>query len=316
MSTPARLVCLFTLLACATGFAGEPEPTGLKGHTKWVGCVAFSPDSKRLVSGSADHTARIWDVASGKAVSVLKAHADIVAAVDIDTNGAAVTGTYGGGVRLWLSEKRALTQEKRRGAILAVAFSRDGNIIAAGGMDGVITLMHTAGKNLGKLTGHKSWVNSLAFHGDRLVSGSSDGTVKLWDTKAKKLLRTFVLPDPREIRGVAISPDGKLVAAACRFGAVKVWNAETGKEVANLDAHEGEAWSVCFTPNGKTLVSGGGDWGKPGKVRLWDARTWKERAGLPHPAEVLCVAVSPDGRWLAVSGMGKTVQLWGLLVKK
>src|SRR5262249_47322742 len=166
-----------------------------------------------------------------------------------------------------------------------------------------------------KLTGHKTWVNSLAFadKGGRLVSGSSDGTARLWDMKTKKQVKSFVVPDPREIRAVALSPDGNTVAAGVRYGNVMAWSVATGKVVANLKkAHAGDTWSVCFTPGGQTLVSGGGDWRKPGTVKLWHTAAWEERTKLTHPGEVLSVAVSRDGKWLAVGGTDRTVRLWKL----
>src|SRR5262249_44427891 len=170
----------------------------------------------------------------------------------------------------------------------------------------------------GGLTGHRAWVRGRAFNSDgsRLVAASSDGTARLWQTKTDKTLKTFTVSDPREIRGITLSPDGKTIAAALRFGVVKAWDTSSGKEVANLEAHDGDAWSVCFAPDGKTLVSGGGDWGKPGTGRLWDVKTWKSRQTLTHPVEVLSVAVSSDSRWLAAGGMGKTVSVWEIQPKK
>src|SRR5262249_41237675 len=182
-----------------------------------------------------------------------------------------------------------------------------------------VTLLDPSGeKKVRRLTGHRTWVNSLSFgkDGSRLASGSSDGTARLWDVKAGKGVKRFTLDDPRGIRGVALSADGKSLAAGLRFGAVKVWDVASGKGVANLDAHEGDAWSVCFTSDGKTLISGGGDWGKPGTVRLWETKTWSGGMTLTHPSEVLCVAVSPDGRWVAAGGSGKTVSLWDVRPQK
>ncbi len=305
---------LALLLACAASGA-EPAPvTALEGHMKWVGAVAFSPDGQRLATASADKTVRMWRMEDRRCVEVLKDHTDTACAVAFSPD-AVVSGGHDGTVRVWRPKRKAQILGKRRGAVLAVAVSPDGKTVAAGGFDGVITLLDvSAGKERARWTGHKTWVNALAFSADRarLVSGSSDGTARVWNVKMNRTIKTFRLPDPREIRGVALSPDGKTLAAAVRFGAIKVWDVATGKEVASLDGHDGDAWSVCFTPDGKTLVSGGGDWGKPGSVRLWNTETWTARATLAHPGEVLCVAVSPDGRWLAAGGADRAVRVWDL----
>jgi WD40 repeat protein len=69
---------------------------------------------------------------------------------------------------------------------------------------------------------------------------------------------------------------------------------------------------VAFTPDGKSLCSGGGDWNRPGEVRVWDTPTWKERAVLKHSGEVLCLAVSSDGKHLAAGSWDRTVKVWDL----
>jgi WD40 repeat protein len=312
----SQLAVLLTWMTCQ---ADPPTASTLQGHRSWVAAVSFSPDGKRLVSASADRTAITWLLPSGKPDQVLTGHRDYVSTIVGGAQGVLVTGSYDGTVRLWRPGKTAEILDRRRGAVMAVALSADGKRVAVGGLDGVITFMDIhSRKNSLRLLGHKTWVNSLSFDakGVRLASGSSDGTARLWDPQSGKTIRIFTLDDPREIRSVALSPDGKLLAAGLRFGAVKVWETSTGSEVINLRAHQGDAWAVCFTPDGKTLITGGGDWGKPGTVRLWLTKDWKAGLTLSHPSEVLCVAVSPQGRWIAAAGSGKTISLWDLGAKK
>jgi WD40 repeat protein len=160
---------------------------------------------------------------------------------------------------------------------------------------------------------HTSWVNGLAIDksGELLASAGSDNTVRLWEPKSLQEIHTFPVKEG-EVRSVAISPNSKLIAAGIRYGTVRVWDIETTKEVASLKGHAGETWAVAFTPDGKTLASAGGDWNKPGDVRLWDVATWKESATLKHSGEVLCLAISADGRRLAAGSWDRTVKVWDL----
>ena len=78
-----------------------------------------------------------------------------------------------------------------------------------------------------------------------------------------------------------------------------------------LRGHEGYAWSVAFSPDGKTLASAGGSFDKPGELKLWDTATGAARATLAgHEGYVHSVAFSPDGKTLASGGYDGTVRLW------
>jgi WD40 repeat protein len=92
---------------------------------------------------------------------------------------------------------------------------------------------------------------------------------------------------------------------------VKVWDLP-GRRERTLKGHVSDVWGVCFTPDGKALVSGDGDWNRPGDVKVWDMETGKERSALKHTGEVLCVAVSPDGRFLAAGSWDRTLKVWEL----
>jgi WD40 repeat protein len=309
------LAAAITLASASSG--APPEPVTLKGHTGWVGGVAFSPDGKALATASADGTVKFWDAATGKELATLKAHDDIVAAVAFSKDGTRfATASFDGTAKVWTTAKRELVHTLRgaRGALLTVAFNPNGRALAAGGIDGRVRVWELDGKQEpdGRVQRtHGSWVNALAYRpdGEGLASVSSDNEVR-FNPSIGKLVT--VRPRLAEVRSVAYSPDGKLLATGTRYGVTKVWD-EAGDEVATLKGkHTGDVWGVAFSHDGKLLAVGDGDWNKPSDIVLYDTTTWKERARLKHTNEVLCVAFHPKRLILAAGAWDKAVKVWDL----
>lgn len=304
-------------LAAAIGFASlgraAPDPLTLKEHTGWVGGIAFAPDGT-LATSSADGTVKFWD-ATGKLQHTLKAHDDIVSAVAFSKDGIRfATASFDGTVKLWAADRKILhTFRAGRGAVLTVAFNPNGKALSAGGMDGTVRAWELDDQEPRARTQrvHGSWANAIAYRPDGLgmASVSSDNEVR-FNPEIGKLL--IVRPKLAEVRSVAYSPDGKLLATGTRYGVTAVWD-ESGDAVATLKGkHTGDVWGVAFSPDGKWLAVGDGDWNKPSDVVLWDTTAWKEVARLPHTSEVLCVAFHPKKPLLAAGAWDKTARVWNL----
>jgi WD40 repeat protein len=156
--------------------------------------------------------------------------------------------------------------------------------------------------------GHKNLVSSVRFSPDgcRLVSGSWDGTVRVWDVQTGAEL-LCLRGHEHAVTCVSFSADGHRLVSGSGDNTLRLWEARTGAELLCLRGHEGAVWSVSFSADGCRLVSGSGD----ETVRVWEAQSGAELLCLRgHEGGVTSVSFSADGRHL-VSGSGdKTVRVW------
>ncbi len=194
-------------------------------------------------------------------------------------------------------------------SIFSVAFSPDGQLLAAGSVNGDVRVWQVADyRQVMALSGHQGWVWSVAFSpdGTRLASGGEDRIVRIWETSTEQCLTTLH-GHTDWIRSVTFSPDGARLASGSDDGTVKVWEVSTGACLTTLQGHTGRVWSVAFSPDGTRLASGSND----RAVRLWEVSTGQCLATLQeHTDGVRSVAFSPDGAILASGSNDWTVRLW------
>jgi WD40 repeat protein/serine/threonine protein kinase len=156
-------------------------------------------------------------------------------------------------------------------------------------------------------------LHGVAFDatGGRIAAACADKTVKVWDAKTGKLLRTL-RGHGDVVFGVVFSPDGRHLASASADKTVRLWDLNTGETVFQRPGHAGDyagtVYAVAFSPDGGRLVTCGDD----GFVTIWDVPGGREVLRLPekHERSAVCVAFSPDGSLLATGSWGGVARIW------
>ncbi|KAK3353868.1 WD40-repeat-containing domain protein [Lasiosphaeria hispida] len=284
----------------------------LEGHSDYVSSVAFSPDSKLIISGSADKTVKIWDAATGSCMQTLKGHSNGVhsAAFSPDSR-LIISGSADKTVKIWDAATGLCMQTLKghSGKVYSVAFSPDLKLVISGSYDETVKIWDIATESYTQtLKGHSGSVSSVMFSPDSklVISGSYDQIMKIWDAATGSCTQTFE-GHSGKVCSATFSPDLKLVISGSDDKTVKIWDAATGSCMQTLEGHSNYVSSVAFSPDLKLVISGSGDQ----TVKIWNAATGSCMQTLKgHSGSVSSVAFSPDLK-LVISGSGdQTVKIW------
>ncbi|MEO8289043.1 MAG: GDSL-type esterase/lipase family protein [Chloroflexota bacterium] len=267
-TVPVQATELSTAERSVPSTAAEMQFTG---HTNRVRDASFSPDGKYVATAGADHTARLWDSATGKELMQFKGHTD---------------------------------------EVFCAVISPDRKTLLTTSTDSTARTWDVAtGKQVLLLSGHTALVRRAAFapDGKYMVTASDDGTARTWDAQTGKGIVTYTNQGPSHVNRVAFSPDGKTVATSGDDGTVRIWDPLTGREIMVFEGHSDIVAGVAFSPDGKNLVTSSFD----GSVRLWDVASGKEvRRFAGHVGGAYGAAYSPDGKYVATSGADGMAKLW------
>jgi WD40 repeat protein len=286
--------------------AGESVVTlGSLHGSSVIESVVFSRDGKRIVSGHRNGMIRVFDLDTGRTIHELKGH---------------------------LLPNRLVSNNFQVNSLI---FSPDGKRIVSASNDDTIKVWDAeTGREIRTLRGHKHvpqpgmplpvilegdvWAVAFSPDGKRIVSGSNDDTIKVWDAETGRVLRTLrgnfeeepgllnMKPDLvfrnflDGVHSVAFSPDGKRIISGSSDNMIRVWDAETGREIRTLQTRHHSR--IAMSPNGTLIASVSAD----RYIRMWNAQTGQEMFERKQ-LSVTRVVFSPDGKRIATGGWGDDV---------
>ena len=284
----------------------------LTGHTFPVVAAAFSPDGKRIATGSWDSTTRVWDAASGATLLELKGHERVVQAVAFSPDGTRIaTASWDKTARVWDANTGAsmATLSGHTDLVIAVAFSPDGTRIATASDDRSARVWDAvSGVSLAELKGHTDKLRAAVFSpdGTRIATASRDGTAGLWDAATGARLHQL-RGHTQAVNSAAFSSDGRRMVTASDDGIARVWDVASGASLVELKGHASWVSAASFNADGTRIVTG--SWDKT--ARVWDAATGDSLAELKgHTGLVGAASFSPDGKRIATASEDGTARVW------
>ncbi|MCA9237634.1 MAG: protein kinase, partial [Planctomycetales bacterium] len=292
--------------------------------------LAVSDDGRWVATGSPDGAALVWDARTGQELAKLAGHDAEVTAVALAPAGDLLAAAdERGRVQLWSYDAAARQWRSMHwlrghsGTITAMQFVDGGSRLVTASGDNTCGVWETArGEELTALVlKHPAWVSDLTVSADgqTALTGCDDGALRIWSLADARLLQTIQpTGDDTAITSVDLSPDGKFAAVVCAAeGVVRLWNLETGNEVTvtdaggsqqpwlNLGRRGGLVWAARFAPDGRSLLTIGGN-----DARLLELadRTLLTRFS-PHGV-VAAADLSPDGSRAVTGSWDRSAKIW------
>jgi WD40 repeat protein/energy-coupling factor transporter ATP-binding protein EcfA2 len=300
-------------LSLASEVAQSVPSFQLLRHPEPVTSVAFSPDGDKVVTGSSDGIARVWNAGGRWDPILLREHGGIVASVSFSPDGRKVaTGSWDHTARVWNADGNgeSIVLRGHSGSVYSVAFSPDGHKLVTGSEDTTARVWNADGSGESiVLRGHHGGIYAVAFSADgqRVATGSWDRTTHVWNADGSG--RPTVLLESEPIQSVAFSPDARKVVMGSWDHMARIWNADGSGQSVVLKGHEDVVASVAFSPDGRKVATGSWDH----MARIWNADGSGQAVVLMgHKSSVTSVAFNADGTRVITGSWDNSARIWNI----
>jgi WD40 repeat protein/serine/threonine protein kinase len=290
--------------------AADKKLLALTGHSDTVQSVSFSPDGIKILTGSDDRTARVWDANTGQQLLMVHHAARIPCAAFSPDGKKFITTSLDKTARVWDAATGQLLVEFKGHAagVWSASFSPDGARVVTASSDKTARIWDIAtGQAIVALTGHtdRVWSASFSPDGRQVVTASFDKSARIWDA-VTGLQITKLDGHTDMVSSARYSPDGQRVLTASLDHTARVWDVHTGQQRLLLTGHSEQLLSAAYSPDGTRIVTASFD----KSSRIWDADTGQQLMVLAHIARVNSAEFSPDGKRVVAGSYDGIAYVW------
>ncbi len=293
----------------------------LEGHISEINAISFGSQNKILATASVDRSIKIWDITTGKSLKILQGSVDFIHSLIYSHDGSKIIVGSKNTIKFWdVNTQKCISNFfEHQDWFSRLVVSPNEQLIGCaniGNHESIIRIWDI--KNFQEnhlkqnhkpdrtLQGHSDSIWAIAFSPDstKLVSGSSDRTIKIWDTQTGQCLKTLY-EHTRPILSVAFSPNNEIIASCGGHSVIKIWDITEGK--SKFTIHEKASYIIQFSPDSLYLASGH----TSGMVKIWDINKGQciETLGK-YGKPIISMAFSNDGKYLAYGCYDGTVNIW------
>jgi ribosome assembly protein 4 len=290
---------------------GEQFGSPLKGHKNFITSISWEPmissqESRRMASSSKDQCVRIWDTMNSTCLKSLTSHTASVTKALWGGEGLIYSASQDRTIKVWHADEGIMMQELKGHAhwVNTLALSTD-YVLRTGCFDH-IRKEFSGPKDMQKYAIER-YEKVKDPKGERLVSGSDDLTMFLWQPKQGNKSVARMTGHQGLVNMVAFSPDSFYFASASFDKSIKLWDGRTGKFLTSFRGHVQSVYQISWSSDSRMIVSGS----KDSTMKVWDVEKKKLMFDLPgHADEVYAVDWSPDGEKVASGSKDRMLRIW------
>ena len=298
---------------------GEDQFT-VEGH-----CVNYSPDGQKIIVGTGDGKLQVYQANNGDEILSWQGSSSLIASVSFDRKGQRVASkSMNGEIAVWDANTGAQIfcwDRKEETRLSRIAFDSNGALLlAVCDSNRVIDVFDVESRQQLCQVNHVeyTYVLDIAFNhdGSRLAACGEKGVIKIWNAidgneqlelKGHPTKVERIAFDSQGKRFASVGPINESIGAVSRNGVMKIWDAELGTELIEVQNISSPRFGIVFHPNGSQIVTGG--WGD--SIEIWDGRKGQERFVLENHNELVQgIAYSPQARKFATGNNSGEIMIW------